>query len=57
MPAKKKAAAKKPAVKKSPTWAVRELKAVQELYDHGRCTPELRDKLQEEIWKALEDGR
>ena len=53
----KKAAAKKPAAKRSPTWAVRELKAIQELYGYGRCTPELRDKMQEEIWKELEDGR
>jgi hypothetical protein len=53
----KKAAAKKPAPKRSPTWAVRELRAVQELYDHARCTPELRDKMQDEIWKELERGR
>ncbi len=57
MPGKKKAAVKKPSAQKSPTWAIRELKAVQELYGYGRCTPELRDELQEEIWKELERGR
>lgn len=57
MPENKKAGVKKPAPKRSPTWAIRELKAVQELYDYGRCTPELRDKMQEEIWKELERGR
>jgi hypothetical protein len=52
MPKKKKTA--KP---KSPTWAIRELKAIEELYGYGRCTPELRDKLNEQVWLELERGR
>ncbi len=54
MPTKKKAAAKR---SPSPTWALKELKAIDQLYDYGRCTPELRDKMQEEIWKEMERGR
>ena len=53
----KQKAAKKTAAKRSPTWALKELKAIAELYDHARCTPELRDKLNEQVWRELERGR
>jgi hypothetical protein len=39
---------------KMATWAIRELKAIQELFDDARCSPELRDKLVEAVWLALE---
>lgn len=41
-------------MKKSASWAMRELKAIEELYDHARCTPELRDALREEVFRKLE---
>jgi hypothetical protein len=41
--------------KKSAAWGVRELKAIEELYQYGRCSVELRDALTEQVFKRLEE--
>jgi hypothetical protein len=40
--------------KKSASWAVRELKAAEELYQFGDCTPELYDALRKKVFQQLE---
>ena len=30
--------------------------AIDELFDDGRCTPDLRDVLKERVWRELEDA-
>ena len=41
--------------KKSASWAIRELKSIEELYQYGDCTPELYDALRKKVFQRLEE--
>jgi hypothetical protein len=43
-------------IRRSATWAQKELRAIDELFDDGRCTPELLDALKERVWRELEEA-
>jgi hypothetical protein len=43
-------------IRRRATWAQRELRAIGELFDNGRCTPEFRDALKERVWREFEEA-